>query len=85
MPVTGSLAEHRERLKKQLIAEEKLLLIKRAIDCSELGKTAALMLIKQAIICILHLENPVGENNVAVNWSRTISKEKNCSLIIKLH
>lgn len=61
MPVNGTLAERRERLKQKLVVEEKLLLIKRAIERSAHGKDAALMLIKQAIICIMHLENRTGE------------------------
>jgi len=36
--------------------------IRRAIECSELGKEAALMLIAQAITCIMHLKNHSGEN-----------------------
>jgi hypothetical protein len=66
MPLTGSLEERREALKCQLLVEEMLQLIKPAIDQSELGKAAALMLIKQAIPCIMHLENRVGEKILTV-------------------
>jgi len=59
--VQGSLGECRERLKRQLIVEERLQLILLAIQCSGMGKEAAMMLIIQAIPCILHLENRVGE------------------------
>jgi len=61
LPVQGNLAERRERLKRQLILEERLHLILLAVERSGLGKEAALMLIMQAIPCIMHLENRVGE------------------------
>jgi len=41
MPINGFLEECREALKCQLLVEEMLVLIKQAIDCSELGKAAA--------------------------------------------
>jgi len=66
MPFSGTLEEHREALKQQLVLEEKLILIKQAIDRSEIGKAAALLLIKQAIPCIMHSENRVGEKILAM-------------------
>jgi hypothetical protein len=66
MPLTGSLEEHRDALRCQLLVEEMLQLIKQAIDCSELGKAAALILIKQAIPCIMHLENQVEEKILTI-------------------
>jgi hypothetical protein len=61
MPLDGTLGERRERLKNQLAQEERILLMQKAIERSEQGKEAALMLIHQAIPCIMHLENRSGE------------------------
>jgi len=55
LSVQGTLEKHRERLKRQLIVEERLQLLLLAIQCSGQGKEAAMMLIMQAIPCILHL------------------------------
>jgi hypothetical protein len=55
------LEERKQRLKNHLMVEEQLQCIKEAILRTEEGKDAALMLIKQAIPCIMHLENRVGE------------------------
>jgi hypothetical protein len=57
MPLDGTLGEHRERLKNQLAQEQRILLMQKAIERSEQGKEAALMLIHKAIPCIMHLEN----------------------------
>ena len=62
----GTLDERRERLRKFLQVEEKLLLIAQAIARGQEGKEAALMLIIQAIPCIMHLENRVGEKLITV-------------------
>ncbi len=59
---TGALDER----KKHLMVEEQLQCIKDAILCTERGKEAALMLIKQAIPCIMHLENGVGEKIITM-------------------
>jgi hypothetical protein len=60
-PVFGSIEDRRNRLKTLLKVEQKLEMIIRAINRSGEGKEAALMLISQAIPCIMHLENWVGE------------------------
>ncbi|MFN9983176.1 MAG: hypothetical protein ACK53Y_24830, partial [bacterium] len=41
-------------------------LIREAILRTEEGKEAALMLIKQAIVCIMHLEDRVGEKLITI-------------------
>jgi hypothetical protein len=46
--------------------EQKIDLISQAISRGEEGKEAAMMLISQAIPCIMHLENRVGEKLVTV-------------------
>lgn len=61
MPVEGTLVERTGRLKQQLVVEERLLLIRQAIARSEHGKAAALLLIHQAIPCIMQCEKRVGE------------------------
>jgi hypothetical protein len=66
LPVSGNLEQRRTRLKQQLMIEQKLSLIKEAISRTEEGKDAALILIKQAIICIMHLENRVGEKLITM-------------------
>jgi len=58
--------EQREHLKRILMVEQKLDLIMQAISRGDEGKVAALILITQAIPCIMHLENCVGEKNIMV-------------------
>jgi hypothetical protein len=65
-PVFGSIEDRRNRLKTLLKVEQKLEMIIRAINRSGEGKEAALMLISQAIPCIMHLENRVGEKMITV-------------------
>ena len=60
-PIHGTLEEKRVRLKQLLMLEQRLIAMKEAISRSKKGKDAALMLIKLAIPCIMHLENRVGE------------------------
>jgi hypothetical protein len=62
----GSLEERRRRLRNFLQVEEKLFLIAQALRRGAEGKEAALMLIMQAIPCIMHLENRVGEKLITV-------------------
>jgi len=64
--VTGTLEERKQRLKKHIMVEEQLQCIKEAILHTEEGKSAALMLIKQAIPCIMHLENRVQEKIITM-------------------
>jgi hypothetical protein len=64
--VFGSIEERRARLKVLLKAEQRLHLISQAISRGEEGKEAALMLISQAIPCIMHLENRVVEKVITV-------------------
>ncbi len=61
LPHTGNLEERMKRLKKHLMVEQKLKRMKEAISRTEEGKEVALILIKQAIPCIMHLENRGGE------------------------
>jgi hypothetical protein len=61
MPIDGTLGERRERLRKQLLVEERIILMQLAVQRSEMGREAAMMLIQQAIPCIMHLENRSGE------------------------
>ena len=62
----GTFEERHERLWKFLQVEEKLLLIAQAIARGQEGKEAALMLIIQAIPCIMHLENRIGKKLITV-------------------
>jgi hypothetical protein len=62
----GTLEECRQRLKKFIQVEEKLLMICPAKARGQEGKEAALMLIIQAIPCIMYLENHVGEKLITV-------------------
>lgn len=64
-PLYGSLEDRRFRLKKYLVVEQMLKIISQAILRGAEGK-AALMLIMQAIPCIMHLENRVGEKLITV-------------------
>jgi len=61
MDLDGTLGDRRERLKNQLMQEERIMLMQKAIERSAQGREAALMLIHQAIPCIMHLENRSGE------------------------
>jgi hypothetical protein len=49
-------------LRVSLLHEERIIsLIQQALDCSEEGREAALILMKQAVPCILHYENLASE------------------------
>jgi hypothetical protein len=69
LPHSGNLEERRTRLKQHLLIEQKLAIIKEAISRTEEGKDAALILIKQAIPCIMHLENRGGEKIITIGLS----------------
>jgi hypothetical protein len=63
----GSIEDRQHQLKTLLKVEQKLEMIIQAINRSGEGKEAALMLIShQAIPCIMHLENRVGEKLISV-------------------
>jgi hypothetical protein len=66
LPLSGNMEERRARLKQHLVMEQKLSLIKEAISRTEEGKEAALILIKQAIPCAMHLENRGGEKIITM-------------------
>jgi hypothetical protein len=66
LPLYGNLEERRERLRIILKVEQKLDIITQAISRGEEGREAALMLISQAIPCIMHMENRVGEKLITV-------------------
>jgi len=61
LPLSGNMIDRQERLRQHLMIEERLDRIKEAIQRTEEGKEAALILIKQTIPCIMHIENRVGE------------------------
>jgi hypothetical protein len=60
------LEERRRRLKQHLVVEQQLHIISQAVVRGQQGKEAALMLIEQAIPCVMHLENRVGEKIITV-------------------
>ena len=57
LPLGGTFEEKRLRLREALINEERISLIQQALDRSKEGREAALILMKQAVPCILHYEN----------------------------
>ncbi len=79
--IRGTLECRRNRLQNVLKVELQLELIIHAIDRGDEGKDAALLLIMQAIPCIMHLENRVGGNySFAFPQFRVISKVENKKL-----
>jgi len=66
LPGVGNLAERQSRLRAHLLIEQRLERIKEAIERTREGKEAALILIKQAVPCIMHTENWVGEKIATV-------------------
>lgn len=66
LSILGTLDVRRNRLRDVLKVELRLELVMQAIDRGEEGKEAALLLISQAIPCIMHLENRVGEKIITV-------------------
>jgi hypothetical protein len=62
----GSLEDRRSRLKHFLKVESQIQMVAQAISRGQEGKDAALMLIMQAIPCIMHLESRVGEKLITV-------------------
>ncbi|KAI2511868.1 hypothetical protein MHU86_2600 [Fragilaria crotonensis] len=59
MPVTGTLYDRQQRLRQQLVNEQRTRDITRMLADSE-PKDQAMYLVMQAVVCILHLENRVG-------------------------
>jgi hypothetical protein len=57
LSVSGNIHERRGRLLPYLMMEQRLKGIKESIERTKEGKESALILIKQAIICIMHMEN----------------------------
>jgi hypothetical protein len=74
LPLFGALEDRRHRLKNLLKVEQQLDIITQAISRGQEGKEAALMLISQAIPCIMHLENRVGEKLITVLLARAAEK-----------
>jgi hypothetical protein len=66
LPTYGNLTERQSRLLPFVKFEHRLTGIQDAILRTAEGKGAALMLIKQAIPCIMHLENRVGEKLITI-------------------
>jgi hypothetical protein len=77
LPLFGGLEDRRERLKALLKVEQQLDIIMQAISRGKEGEEAALMLISQAIPCIMHLENRVGEKIITVLLVRATEKCQN--------
>ena len=49
-----------------MMVEQQLKLLSKAVARGVIGREAALMLIEQAIPCVMHLENRVGEKLITV-------------------
>ncbi len=82
----GNMEERRIRLEKLLIVEQKIDLISQAVLRGDEGKEAAMLLISQAIPCILHLENRVGEKLVTVLLAMAANKyqeRSNCRTLTR--
>jgi len=62
----GTVEENRSQLKSHLMIEERLRRLQEAIQRTDEGKEAALLLIKQVVLCIMHAENRVGEKIITV-------------------
>ena len=66
LPIHGNLTNRRSRLLPYLMMEQRLALLQEAILRTREGREAALILIKQAIPCIMHKENRAGEKVINV-------------------
>jgi hypothetical protein len=66
LPLSGNMMEWQAVLRKHVMIEARLDKIKEAIQCTQEGKEAALILIKQTVPCIMHTENRVGEKVITV-------------------
>ncbi|KAI2494593.1 hypothetical protein MHU86_19918 [Fragilaria crotonensis] len=63
MEVMGTLSERQQRLREQLVNEQRAHHIARMLSESE-PKDQAMYLVLQAVVCILHLENRVGLKSI---------------------
>jgi hypothetical protein len=70
----GSMKEQRRRLKECLMIEQRLEMIAQAVSRDTEGREAALILISQAIPCIMHLENRVGEKLITVILAMAVER-----------
>jgi hypothetical protein len=61
LPLHGNLEARQNRLLQKLKVEKLLQMITLAVLRGQEGKEAALILIEQALPCIMHMENRVGE------------------------
>jgi hypothetical protein len=59
LPPGGTVEEQRSCLRSHLMIEQRLLRIRAAIERTQEGKEAVLLLIKQIVPCIMHGENRV--------------------------
>ncbi len=66
LPLHGNLEARRNRLLQKLKVEKLLQMITLAVSRGQEGKEAALILIEQALPCIMHMENRVGEKLITV-------------------
>jgi hypothetical protein len=66
LSLSGNLSERRLWLRQHLTLEECVQSIQEAIQRTNEGKEAALILIKQTVPCIMHMENRVGERIITV-------------------
>lgn len=63
MDITGPLQSRRQRLREQLVNEQRVREIQRMLVESE-PRDKAMYLVLQAVVCILHLENRVGLKSI---------------------
>ena len=85
LPINGNLMTRRNRLMPYLMLEQKLALLKEGISRTSEGKESALILIKQAIPCIMHLENRVGEKLITILLHLGATKFQNERHVVSLN
>jgi hypothetical protein len=84
LPLYGGVDEWRARLRNLLVVEQKIDMISQATSRGEEGKETAMILISQAIPCIMHFENRVGEKIVTVLLAMAANKYQERSNIRSL-